>query len=123
MKLFEYANNFWVNVESSVESSVEDTPFLYLGAKRYTEITTYFKRRYNVDIVYTRYTSKEDGIYILVELKETDIDIKTLDIISGDCGKITIGADYSIDEAHPGGYSYLYLIIPIEQEVQTFNID
>ena len=121
MKILEYASNIWVDISSNPVR--DDTPFLCIGPKTYTELNTHFKRTYNIDIVYTRYISEDDGVYLFVELKDTNIDFETINAISIDCGKINIGAESSVDETHPSGYTYLYLAIPIEQEVETFNID
>ena len=121
MKVLEYANRLWVDI--SGDAVRDDTPFLCIGPKTYTELDTHFKRTYNLDIVYARYVSEDDGVYLFIELEDKNIEFDTLSAISADCGKINIGTEESFDEAHPSGYSYLYICVPIDQEVETFNTD
>lgn len=121
MKILEYADKLWIDISGNAVR--DDTPFLCLGPKTYTELNTHFKREYNIDVVYSHYVSEDDGVYLFIELKDKNVEFNIFNAISADFGNINIGVEESVDEAHPSGYYYLYICIPIEQEVETFNID
>lgn len=121
MKILEYAEKLWVDISGNPVR--DDTPFLCIGPKTYIELNIYFKRKYNLNVVYATYISKNDGVYLSIELKDKKIEFNIFSNISDDFGNINIGVEEGADEDHPNGYVYLYICVPIDQEVETFNID
>ena len=113
MIIAEYLNRIWI--QESIESL--NTEFNYLVSRGipYIEATEYFLKNYGIAIICATYKSTDEGVKLQLNLKDREIDARTLYAISSTA---IFGSESSWEEESGCEYTYSYILLDINQTVE-----
>lgn len=109
MIVAEYVNHLWIQVNPSKYSYIHCNLLNNKNNKYYIEAYEYFKERYNLEIDYANYISKDTGVKLKLILKNKEFNVSIINDINENA---IIGSD------EDNGRSYSYILLDIDQTIE-----